>query len=518
MFAQKTILITGATDGIGLALARHYAAQGHRLILVGRRSVGPELGPQAAYCRADLAQADAAGRVTAFLEAQNITQLDLLVHNAGVGYYGRFPAQPAASIDALTAVNLRAPIALTHALLPWLRRARGQLVFVSSVASALPAPDYAVYAATKAALDGFARSLRVELRGQVTVQTIFPGATRTGMHAKMGIDRAVMDWEKFPSAKKTAVRMAALIARKRPFSAIGMSNTLLRFAGLRLGWLVDPLMRKGRSAAQPHLAHPQLCVITGAADGIGRALAQRFAQAGYRIIGVDIDAARAAQTQAAFAAQGADISFILADLATPQGVETAVAALQAGPDIDLFIHNAGINAVGQFARLPWPRQETVLRLNLLAPLHLTHGLLRANKLRSGGAWVFISSLSHYVGYPGAAVYAASKDGLASFARSLRVGSGEQFHMLTVFPGPTRTAHARRYSPDNSREATRMSPDELATAVFRAVQRRRALLIPGAGNRLFALAGRLAPRLMDGAMRKTILQKVGDAVFLEGDDV
>jgi short-subunit dehydrogenase len=77
------------------------------------------------------------------------------------------------------------------------------------------------------------------------------------------------------------------------------------------------------------------------------------------------------------------------------------------------------------------------------------------------------------------------------------------HVLTVYPGPTRTAHARRYSPDNRREGRRMHPEELAELLYAAVGRRDAALIPGAANRLIAAVGRIAPALTEELMRKTI---------------
>jgi short-subunit dehydrogenase len=249
-------------------------------------------------------------------------------------------------------------------------------------------------------------------------------------------------------------------------------------------------------------------LITGAADGIGRALALRGAQAGYAILGMDIDAERSAQTQAEVAAQGKAARFIQANLADAEEVTRLVAQLAEEPPLDLLIHNAGINAVGSFGLLPLAQQQAVLAVNLTAPLLLTAGLLRAERLRPGGSIVFVSSLSHYVSYPGAAVYAAAKDGLASYARSLRVALAPQkIHVLTVFPGPTRTAHAHRYSPNNSREAKRMPPAELADQILRAVEHRQSTLIPGWSNRLFAIAGRLLPGVVEGAMRKAIYEKV-----------
>ena len=150
----------------------------------------------------------------------------------------------------------------------------------------------------------------------------------------------------------------------------------------------------------------------------------------------------------------------------------------------------------------------MLDVNFLAPLLLTQGVLADGLLNDEATLVFISSLSHFAGYPGAAVYAASKAGVASYARSLAVAlapAGQR--TLTVYPGPTRTAHARRYSPDNSREAKRMAPERLAEQMLFAVSRGKRQLIPGPANEGFALAGRLFPSLTDAIMRKTMLEKI-----------
>jgi short-subunit dehydrogenase len=232
--STPTVLITGATDGIGLALARLYQARRARLVLVGRRpraALDPALFSPERYCQADLAQTDCAEVVTRFLDEQGITELSLLIHNAGAGYYGSVEQQTSENISELVAVNLRAPMALTHALLPRLRAAKGKIVFISSVAAGLPVPAYAVYGATKAALDGFARSLRIELRNAVAVQVIHPGATRTSMHTKSGVPPGALKWERFPSPEMTAERIAKAIVGSRSSVTIGAVNRLLRFGG-----------------------------------------------------------------------------------------------------------------------------------------------------------------------------------------------------------------------------------------------------------------------------------------------
>ncbi|NOK59067.1 MAG: SDR family NAD(P)-dependent oxidoreductase [Chloroflexi bacterium AL-W] len=250
------------------------------------------------------------------------------------------------------------------------------------------------------------------------------------------------------------------------------------------------------------------CVITGAADGIGKALAQRFAAENYAITGIDVDAERAEQTQTELSRDGATIAFLLADLSCETDIADTLATLKDRPPIDVLIHNAGINAVGSFADSNLHHQQKVLDINLLAPMHLTAGLLHENRIARGASLVFISSLSRVVSYPGAVVYAASKDGLASYARSLAAAlAHNDTHVLTVYPGPTRTAHARRYSPDNRNEQRRMPPERLADLIYQSVQQRRRVLIPGMGNRIFAIVGRLAPGLVEWVMRRTLFEKL-----------
>ena len=246
------------------------------------------------------------------------------------------------------------------------------------------------------------------------------------------------------------------------------------------------------------------CVITGASSGIGRALAAAYVQANYEVIGVDLDEGGAEEVAQML---GGAFSFVQADLSEPESL-AHVAELLEGPPIDVFIHSAGINAVGAFARSDIWEQRRVSSINLDAPLLLTAQLLRRGLFRRGSSLVFIASLSHFIGYPGAAVYAASKTGLAAYARSLSVALAPRgIHVLTVYPGPTRTPHAAKYSPDNRLESRRMLPEMLAAQVLHAVRAKRRVLVPGWSNKVMALAGRLAPGLAGSVMRRAILDKL-----------
>jgi short-subunit dehydrogenase len=256
-------------------------------------------------------------------------------------------------------------------------------------------------------------------------------------------------------------------------------------------------------------------MITGGADGIGRAVVACAASAGYAITLLDRDAARGQAVCQAIQSQGGSAHFVHTDLGDPKALAETLDVLAQLAPADLVVHSAGISAVGRFAELSLARQQAVLDINMRAPIQLTAGLLRTGKLADGGTLVFLASLSVFTGYPGAVAYAASKDGIAAYARSLRVAlRPRKINVLTVYPGPTRTAHARRYSPDNRREARRMLPEQLARLIMAAVQRRQATLIPGVGNRVAALMGRMTPGLAEELMRIAIFAKLPPTGMLD----
>lgn len=240
------VLITGATSGLGLALAKAYAPTS-RLVLVGRKplgDLGSDLFSPETYCQCDLSKPNCAEVVAAFLEARGITELELLIHNAGLGFYGKPETQSAESIDQLLNVNLHAPMLLTHKLLTHLKKAKGKLVFISSISADLPAADYAVYSATKAALGGFARNVRLELGDSVGVQTLYPGAIRTEMHAKSGVPAGKFKPETFPSVEDVAQQALKAIASDAPNVTLGIGNKLLRAAGHYFSGPLDLVLRR----------------------------------------------------------------------------------------------------------------------------------------------------------------------------------------------------------------------------------------------------------------------------------
>lgn len=244
------------------------------------------------------------------------------------------------------------------------------------------------------------------------------------------------------------------------------------------------------------------CAITGAASGIGAALAERYVQAGYQVIAIDQQ-----ENAELFVRLGSKLRFIQVDLSQLSASRQITAAL-AGENLDVLIHSAGINYVAPFVSSDSERQSRVLDINLKAVMLLTRALLAEHSFPARASLVFIASLSHQLSYPGASVYAASKDGISAFARSLSIAlKAQEIDVLTVYPGPTRTPQAREHSPDNSREHKRMLPERLALLIYLAQQRRQKQLVPGFSNKCFAFIGSYFPVIAERVMLQSIFRKV-----------
>lgn len=183
------VLITGASSGIGRALAYTLGDAGCSLLLTGRDTVS--LDKVAAVTGADVVDADLCepAGLSALLSAAAVGPApDLVVLCAGIGHYASAVDDDDAGVERLLATNLLAPIRLSRALLPaMLERGSGRLVFVTSIAGVLGVAGESAYAASKAALGTFAASLRAELAGSgVGVTTVIPGVVDTKFFERRG--------------------------------------------------------------------------------------------------------------------------------------------------------------------------------------------------------------------------------------------------------------------------------------------------------------------------------------------
>src|SRR3954471_3912221 len=184
------VLLTGASGGIGNAIARALHQHGASLAITGRRadaleSLKAELGD-----RVDVLVADLAKRSDVEALPGQAGTVDVLVANAGLPGSGDLDSFSPEEIDRALDVNLRAPMQLTRALLPgMIERGSGHIVYISSLSGKVPAAGSSVYGATKFGLRGFGSSLHDELHGTgVGASTVFPGfISDAGMFAESGV-------------------------------------------------------------------------------------------------------------------------------------------------------------------------------------------------------------------------------------------------------------------------------------------------------------------------------------------
>jgi NADP-dependent 3-hydroxy acid dehydrogenase YdfG len=204
-----TALVTGASRGIGSAIATALAPT-HALLLAGRPSTGLESTAErlgATILLLDLADGDAIEANTA-----SIDELDVLVHAAGVSIPGRAVQSTVDQWRTTFEVNVIGAVALTLALLPALRRAHGQVLFINSGSGRKASPQMASYSASKFALRAFADSLR-DSEPMLRVTTLYPGRTDTDMQRELVVfEGGEYDPDRFLQPDTIASVVAGVVA------------------------------------------------------------------------------------------------------------------------------------------------------------------------------------------------------------------------------------------------------------------------------------------------------------------
>ena len=183
--ANKVVLITGASSGIGAAIARLFAQEGARVALAARsaeklRSLAASLGQNAFPVPADMADPAAVRRMVA-ATVERFGRLDILVNNAAVGIYGPASTLSPEQFEKVIATNWLGPLHAIQSAVPHMRKqGGGQIINISSVAGKVGIPWMGIYCATKFALNALSDSLRMELAAdRIQVITVCPGRIRT---------------------------------------------------------------------------------------------------------------------------------------------------------------------------------------------------------------------------------------------------------------------------------------------------------------------------------------------------
>lgn len=210
------VVVTGGSEGIGLALARSFAAAGNDVLLVARRPeplaaaaerIRADFGVKAVAVPADVSAQDAIGVIESAL-AVHQAYADVLVNNAGIGLAGPFLDHPPDRVMQLIDLNIRALTRLTRHFLPgMLARGRGGILNLASLGSYVPGPNQAVYYASKAYVLSFSEAVADEIAGRgVRVTALLPGPVNTRFHARMGAERAFYRYLVAPASAESTAR------------------------------------------------------------------------------------------------------------------------------------------------------------------------------------------------------------------------------------------------------------------------------------------------------------------------
>jgi short-subunit dehydrogenase len=261
--AGRRIILTGASEGIGRALALALAAQGARVALAARdaarlealarecRAHGSTKGGETLVVPTDIAnEVDCGWLVETTL--QNFGGIDIVIHNAGITMWSRFDAISDLEIfERLMQVNYLAPVRLTSLALPHLKQSKGLLVAVASLAGLTGVPERSGYAASKHALIGFFDSLRIELRGTgVDVSVIAPDFVVTEIHKRaIGPDGeplgvSPMKTGKIMSAEDCARRIVRALRKRERLVVMSARGKIGRWLKLFAPSLIDRIAER----------------------------------------------------------------------------------------------------------------------------------------------------------------------------------------------------------------------------------------------------------------------------------
>jgi short-subunit dehydrogenase len=255
MIKNKTILLTGASGGIGREVAKLLSNQGSMLILVGRKqselaSLNSELGGQHHLIEADISLADDRKRIIDCCESYD-NKPDIVINNAGIGQFSLFEDIEHDELANIINVNVTSTLLLTQALLPLLlTRPHAQLINIGSILGSIGYPGSTVYCASKFAIRGFSEALRRELLDtSISVRYFAPRATKTAINNP---DVVAMNNElgtAMDSAQSVASQLITFLNNDQPNAYLGWPEKLF----VRVNSLLPAIVEKS--------IHKQLAII-----------------------------------------------------------------------------------------------------------------------------------------------------------------------------------------------------------------------------------------------------------------
>lgn len=254
---NKTVVITGASSGIGAATARIAAQKGYSVLVTARRvgrleQLCDEInsnGGRAFFFAADLTDPEKIAELVTAVQ-ERFEKVDVLINNAGLGRLKWLDQLAPSDIDLQIKLNLIAAIQLTRAILPgMIQNKQGQIIFINSIAGLIGTPTYSVYAASKFGLRGFSEALRREVfRYGIKVSSVYPGGVDTEFAEHAGIERRTgirtPDWMRL-DANRVAQVIVNLIQRPKKQVILPGYMTYLVWMNQVFPGLIDKLLQIG---------------------------------------------------------------------------------------------------------------------------------------------------------------------------------------------------------------------------------------------------------------------------------
>jgi short-subunit dehydrogenase len=248
-------------------------------------------------------------------------------------------------------------------------------------------------------------------------------------------------------------------------------------------------------------------LVTGGGGGIGAAIAAELLARGASVLLVDRDATALASAAARLSPYGDRVQTLVADLtsaADRQRIRAGAAAWRGG--VNVLINNAGVNHFQMFADQPPAQLDLAIAINLLAPMHLCQELLPLLQRQREACILNTGSVFGAIGYPGYAVYSASKFAVRGFTEALRRELADtNVSVRYVAPRATRTgSNTSAVERMNAELGVAMDPPErVATAVCDMLAGGRVEAVLGWPEKFFARVNGLLPRVVDGALRRQL---------------